>query len=140
MMNQHQVQMMLRQRKSLTELDSAEGSLGGSAVGGRTKIRQASAIPIRKKDYYNRMRKTKNLMISEANRERLIELDQLMIDQGGECCEIINMNETLLIKLNRQESQVTVEMGDTEENLCFMLFLDNYVQKKKKRTCAKKYY
>ena len=124
--------MMLRQRKSLTELDSAEGSLSGSDVGGRTKIRQASAIPIRKKDYYNRMRKTKNLMISEANRESLIELDQLMIDQGGECCEIINMNETLLIKLNRQESQVTVHMGDTEENLCFMLFLDNYVQKKKK--------
>ena len=135
MMNQHQVQMMLRQRKSLTELDSAEGSLGGSGVGGRTKIRQASAIPIRKKDYYNRMRKTKNLMISEANRERLIELDQLMIDQGGECCEIINMNETLLIKLNRQESQVTVEIGDAEENLCFMLFLDNYVQKKKKDVC-----
>ena len=133
MMNQHQVQMMLRQRKSLTELDSAEGSLSGSDVGGRTKIRQASAIPIRKKDYYNRMRKTKNLMISEANRESLIELDQLMIDQGGECCEIINMNETLLIKLNRQESQVTVDMGDTEENLCFMLFLNNNVKKKKKK-------
>ena len=130
--------MMLRQRKSLTELDSAEGSLSGSDVGGRTKIRQASAIPIRKKNYYNRMRKTKNLMISEANRESLIELDQLMIDQGGECCEIINMNETLLIKLNRQESQVTVDMGDTEENLCFMLFLDNYVQKKKKKRKEKR--
>ena len=26
-------------------------------------------------------------------------------------------------------------MGDNEEHLCFMLFLDNYVQKKKER-CA----
>ena len=81
------------------------------------------------------MRKTTNLMISEANRERLIEVDQLMIDQGGQCCEIINMNETLLIKLNRQESQVTVDMFDTEENLCFMLFLYKYVQKKREDVC-----
>ena len=28
-------------------------------------------------------------------------------------------------------------MGDNEEHLCFMLFLDNYVQKKK--MCVKKY-
>ena len=32
-------------------------------------------------------------------------------------------------------------MGDNEEHLCFMLILDNYVQKKKKRDkmCVKKY-
>ena len=45
------------------------------------------------------------------------------------------MNETLLIKLNRQESQVTVDMFDTEENLCFMLFLYKYVQKKREDVC-----
>ena len=38
--------------------------------------------------------------------------------------------------LNRQYLQVTVDMGDNEEHLCFMLFLDNYVQKKKERRCV----
>ena len=37
------------------------------------------------------------------------------------------MNETWLNKLNRQILQAAVDMGDSEENLHFMLFLDNYV-------------
>ena len=31
-------------------------------------------------------------------------------------------------------------MDDNEEHLCFMLFLDNYVQKEKRKTCVKKYF
>ena len=34
----------IEESKSLTDLDSAEGDLGGSDAGGRTKIRRAAAI------------------------------------------------------------------------------------------------
>ena len=35
-----------------------------------------------------------NLIISGAIREGSIGADLLTIDQGGKCCEIINMNKT----------------------------------------------
>ena len=75
------------------------------------------------------MRKMTNLMISDANRKSSMKVERLTINHGGECCKIIKMNKTQLNKLNRQYLQVSVAMGDNEEYLCFMLILDNFVQK-----------
>ena len=37
-------------------------------------------------------------------------------------CEIISMNETKLNRLHRQILRVGVDMGDSEENLDFIMF------------------
>ena len=34
---------------------------------------------------------------------------------------------------------MTVEIGDNQAHLCFMLYLDNYVKKKREKACVEKY-
>ena len=74
----------IEESKSLIDLDSAEGDLGGSDAGGTTKFRRAATIESdMKRRLLQQDEEDGEFDDFEANRERPIEVDRLTIDQGG---------------------------------------------------------